>query len=100
MDLAPCKPSGLQGSAILGENTFSKVAFSAGSGHTFCSVVRVRRVDQRRPSRLLQGAGTVSWASSCWLCPCCWWAAGLQYKPRWTGGSVPTPWGSAGSLCQ
>jgi len=58
--LAPCEPSRLQGNAILGGNALSKAAISAGSSHTFRSAVRVKKVDQRCPSRALQDIGAAS----------------------------------------
>lgn len=76
MALASCEPSSLQGSAILGENILSKVAFSAGSGHTVLqrcqskgggSEMSVSFVAGRWHGELGQG--------SCWLVGC---RAGIQ----------------------
>lgn len=60
MVLASCEPSRFQGNAILGGNTLSKAAFSAGSGHASHSTVRVKKVDQRCPPTSLQDVGTAS----------------------------------------
>lgn len=54
MVLASCEPSRFQGSAVLGGNILSGVAFSAGPGHSFCCV------GQGCPSLLLLNAGMVN----------------------------------------
>lgn len=58
--LASCEPSRFQGSAVLGGDIPSGVAFSAGPGHTFCCVVRERRAGQSCPSHFLLDAGMVN----------------------------------------
>lgn len=104
MVLAFCEPSRVHGNEILGGNTLSTAAFSAAGGHTFCSAVRVKKVDQRCPSRSLQdvrvpagpacaAGGLQGWNTSpdgqksqCWLPgslldPCC--------QQRTSAGVVP-----------
>lgn len=76
MVLAFCEPSRFQGSAVLGGNILSGVAFSAEPGHTFCCVVR-EEGGSGLPTPFFAGCwhGELSQGS-------CWWAAGLEYRSK------------------